>query len=126
MGRVVMCMLLCFSQIHYSHMVTQKQTRDLGGLGCAKNQRTCVHMRERNVDMARVWVCIILCFIQIQHSHMVTQKHTRYLGVGMHKKSKDLSAHEREDRGHDKGEDVYQWLLCFSQIQYIHMVTQKK
>jgi hypothetical protein len=39
MGRVWVCMLLCCSQIHYRHMVAYKQTRGLGGLGCAKNQK---------------------------------------------------------------------------------------
>ena len=34
-GRVGVCMLLCCSQIHYSHMVAQKQARGLRGLGCA-------------------------------------------------------------------------------------------
>ena len=56
MGRVWVCILLCYSQIHYSHMVAQNQTQDLGGLDCEKNQRTCVHMRERIVTMGRV-VC---------------------------------------------------------------------
>ena len=30
------------SQMHYSHMVSQKQTQVLGGLGCAKNHY--IHM----------------------------------------------------------------------------------
>ena len=34
MGIVGLCILLC-SQIHYSQMVTQEQTRDLG-FGCVK------------------------------------------------------------------------------------------
>jgi hypothetical protein len=37
MGRVWVCMLPCCSQIHYSHMVAQKQAQGVGGLGCAKN-----------------------------------------------------------------------------------------
>jgi hypothetical protein len=39
MGRVWVCMLLCYSQIQYIHMVAQKQTLVLWGLNCANNQR---------------------------------------------------------------------------------------
>ena len=39
MGRVGVCMLLCCSQIHNSHMVAQKQAQGLGGLGCAKKPK---------------------------------------------------------------------------------------
>ncbi len=43
-------MVLCCRQIHCSHTVAQDQTRGLT-LGCARNQRTCVHVRERSVGM---------------------------------------------------------------------------
>ena len=39
MGRVGVCMLLCCSQIHYSHMVAQKQARGLWGLSCARKAK---------------------------------------------------------------------------------------
>ena len=38
MGRVWVCMLLCFSQIHYSQMVVQKQAQDLGGWDAQKTK----------------------------------------------------------------------------------------
>ena len=40
MGRVWVCMLLCYSQIHCNHMVGQQQAQVLGGLGYEKKQRT--------------------------------------------------------------------------------------
>ena len=44
-------------------------------------------------------------------------------GVGLHKKTEDLSASEREKCEYGEDRDV---LLCCSQIQYIHMVAQKQ
>ena len=80
MGRVWVCMVtkvLCYSQINtdtlYRHMVAEKQTQDLGGLGFAKNQRTWVQVRGRSVRMGRVGMCMLLCHSQIRYSHMVTQ-----------------------------------------------------
>ena len=98
MGRVWVCMILYFSQIHYSQMVVQKQVQDLGGLGCSKNQRTCVEVRGRIVSMGRVGMCMLLSYSQIQYSHMVAQNQTRGLGVELRKKPKDLSASERQYR----------------------------
>ena len=55
-----------------------------------------MHMRVRIVSMGRVWVCMILCCSQIQYIHMVAPKQAQGLGVELRKKSKDLSASERE------------------------------
>ena len=71
-GRVGMCMLLWWSQIHYSHMVTQNQVRGLWGLTYTKNQRSWVHVRVNNLGMGRVGVCILLWCSQIHYNHMVT------------------------------------------------------
>ena len=61
-------------------------------------------MREKNVSIGMVWVCMLLCCSQIQDSHMVTQKQSRDLeGVGLRKKLKDLSAHERLGFAKTKG-----------------------
>ena len=46
MGRVGVCMLLYCSQIHYSHMVVQKQTRVLGVGLCKKSKGPEYHERE--------------------------------------------------------------------------------
>ena len=46
-GEVGMCILLCFSQIQYSHMVTQKQTRDLGGLYVKVHYERMWYIHER-------------------------------------------------------------------------------
>ena len=81
MSRPLTCalgwVLLCYYQIHHSDMVAQKQSQGLGGLVCAKNQRTWVEVRGRIVIMERVGLCMLLCCSQIQYSHMVTQKQER-------------------------------------------------
>ena len=47
---------------------------------------------------------------------------TRPVGVELHKKPKDLSAHEREERGYGEGvstEDVRESVLCCD-VWYVH------
>ena len=64
------------------------------------------------VGMGRVGGCILLRWSQIHYNHMVTEKQGRVLpGVDLCKKPKDLSASERQDRGHGKGVGVYVTLL---------------
>ena len=80
MGRVWVCMLLCYRQIHHSHMVAQHQVRDLWGLNCAKHKRTWSQVRVKSVVMERVWVCMIL-YCSPKHCilYMVVQNQTRDL-----------------------------------------------
>ena len=142
MGRGWVCMSLCWSQIHYSHMVAQNQTQVLGGLVCAKNQRTWVYMRERSVGMGRVGMCMSLCYCQIQYIHMVTQKQTTFrysTGIWPHKNRHESCGGwtEQKIKGPEStwGRGTWSWdswrvwvciLLCCCQIQYIHMVVQKQ
>ena len=71
-----------------------------------------MEVRETRVGMRRVGLCMLLCCSQIQYIHMVGQKeNTRTGGVGLSQKPMDLSASEREDRGHGKGVGVHTTLL---------------
>ena len=62
------------SQIHYSHMVSQKQSQSLGGLVYGKKQRTWVQVRGRIVIMGKVGMCKVPCCSQIQVQSHVEQK----------------------------------------------------
>ena len=75
-----------------------------------------MQVRGRSVGMGRVWVCMLICCSQIQYRKMVAQKQALGLwGLGCAKKPKDLSASEREERGHGEGvstEIVNESALC--------------
>ena len=58
MGRVWVCILLYFSQIHYSHMVAQKQAQ---GLGCAKKQGP--RESERALPVCELLELGSICFV---------------------------------------------------------------
>ena len=67
--------------------------------------------------MGRVWVCILLCYSQTLQPYGRTKVDTRPGGVGLHKKTKDLSASEREDREYGEGRDVYDTLIQSDTVQ---------
>ncbi len=65
------------SQIQYSHMVAEKQSRDLGGLVYAKIRRTWVEVREEcgTVDMGRRWVRRM--YVKVYYVRMMSYFHER-------------------------------------------------
>ena len=73
---------------------------------------------RRSVTMGRVGMCIVICYSHIVRSTVdIWSRKRRYetCGVEVWKKPKDLSASEREERGHGKGvstEDVRESALC--------------
>jgi hypothetical protein len=77
-----------------------------------------VQVRVKSVGMGRVWVCMLLCYSQIHYRDMVTPKGvTRPVGVEVHKKPKDLSASDIEERGYGKGVGVHATLLQSDTVQ---------
>jgi hypothetical protein len=89
------CMLLCYSQIQYRHMVTQKQVQDLLGLDYARDQRTWLQVREECGHGEGVGVYVTLLQSDTVQTYGRTKAGTRPVGVGLRKRPKDLIASER-------------------------------